>query len=270
MSNEAIQFKKNNQHLDYKSMSLSELNALPKYFGIVNFKITNTNFFILNVLNDDSSAVKFFWQDSHDLPSLDLWYDLCKDEGLYLDIGAHTGLYTFTTLKANKNNQVIAIEPFYLNLARLQVNARLNGLENNIDCKLLALSNKEEDKFFKIDTPTSYLSKGGKIAKEGEKIQVLKIDSFLDRFEKKKLKAIKIDTEGEDFHVLAGGTIAIQKYKPSIIIEVRDSNKFQIQEFLSDLNYSLFNIKDLDTPINLKNFNIDGVENIYAKNNEII
>ena len=49
MSNEAIQFKKNNQHLDYKSMSLSELNALPKYFGIVNFKITNTN--VNSILN---------------------------------------------------------------------------------------------------------------------------------------------------------------------------------------------------------------------------
>ena len=86
MSQEAINFKKGNINLNYRDMSLAELNKLPPYNGVIKFKITKTSFLILNIFNDDSSAVKFFWYDSHDLKSLDLWYEISKEEGIYVDV----------------------------------------------------------------------------------------------------------------------------------------------------------------------------------------
>ena len=60
MSEEAIKFKKENINLNYRNMSLAELNKLPPYNGVIEFKITKTSFLILNILNDDSSAMKYF------------------------------------------------------------------------------------------------------------------------------------------------------------------------------------------------------------------
>ena len=86
MSQEAINFKKENINLNYRNMSLAELNNLPLHNGVIEFKITKTSFLILNIFNDDSSAVKYFWYGSHDLESLNLWYEISKEEGIYVDV----------------------------------------------------------------------------------------------------------------------------------------------------------------------------------------
>ena len=49
MTEEAINFKKNNSNLDFKKMSLNELNALPHHIGILDFKISKASFKILNI-----------------------------------------------------------------------------------------------------------------------------------------------------------------------------------------------------------------------------
>ena len=62
MSDQANKYKLLNKNLDYKSMNLAELQKLPQHNGLLEFKLSNTSFFILNILNDDSSAVKYFWK----------------------------------------------------------------------------------------------------------------------------------------------------------------------------------------------------------------
>ena len=132
MSQEAINFKYINKNLDFKKMSLDELYKLPKHMGVADIIISQTSFKMLNIFNDDASIVKYFWHGSFDLISLDLWYELSKEEGIYIDVGAHTGLYTMTSLKSNPLNNVISIEPYYLNMARLITNLRLNGMKKNV------------------------------------------------------------------------------------------------------------------------------------------
>ena len=265
MSQKAIKFKKDNPTLNFKKMSLDQLNKLPHHVGMINFKISHTSFFILNIFNDDSSAVKFFWKESHDLKSLDLWYEISKEEGTYIDVGAHTGLYTITSVKANMHNKVIAIEPFYLNMSRLISNLRLNNIKKNVDIKIAAASNFDGKANFKIDTDQTYLSKGGKIDKQGESINTLKLDSLNLEKINKPIKGIKIDTEGEDLNVLIGSEGIIINHKPKIIIEVREENKILIQKFFDEHNYKLFDVMNLDNQINLKNINIKNVSNIYAE-----
>ena len=264
MSQEAINFKKNNQHLDFKKMSLDDLNKLPAYNGMIEFKISKTSFKILNIINDDSSAVKYFWQDKHDLQSLDLWYEISKEKGLYIDVGAHTGLYTLTSLKSNPLNKVISIEPLYVNLARVLTNLRLNNLHKQVSPHLFAVSNFDGFSKFKNIEETSYLSKGGKIDTEGMTTQTIKLDSLkipntID------IKGIKIDTEGEDYKVLEGAIEIISKYKPKIIVEVRDDNKKIIQDFFNKQNYKLFTLDNKNINVDLNNIEINNVKNIYAQ-----
>ena len=265
MSEEAINYKKVNQDLNYKKMGLDELNKLPLYLGIIDFKITKTSFKMLNIFNDDASAVKYFWHDSFDLTSLDLWYELSREEGIYIDIGAHTGLYTMTAIKSNKLNNVISIEPYYLNMARLITNLRLNKIEKNVQTFMLAVSNSNSVQKFNLKTAHSYLSKGGKIDKEGEPTKTIKLDSIDFTKTKKRINGIKIDTEGEDLKVLQGSFQLIKKFRPDIIIEVRNENKSDIQKFFEKLDYGLFSVSNLKNEINLNNYIIDRVSNIYCK-----
>ena len=87
MTKEAINYKEKNKNLNFHKMSLDELNQLPKHLGIVEFKTTKTSFKMLNILNDDSTATEYFWKGiSDDSPSLNLWFNICKEEGIYLDV----------------------------------------------------------------------------------------------------------------------------------------------------------------------------------------
>jgi len=268
MSEEAIKFKNQNTNLNFKKMSVDELNKLPKHMGVADIKISQTSFKMLNILNDDSTVMEYFWKDIHsDLLSLNLWFDISKEEGIYLDIGAHTGTYVLTALKSNPNNFIIAFEPFYLNLARLMTNLRINDLNyyKNVQALSIAASDITGVKKFNVNSRSSYLHKGGKITNSGENINTIKIDDM--NFDKinKKVKGLKIDTEGEDLKVLIGCQKTIQKFKPKIIIEVRNENKVEIQEFLIKKNYAMYTIYNLFSKVDLRTFEIDKMINIFAK-----
>ncbi len=264
MSEEALKFKKNNPELNYTQMTMGELSKLPVHNGLLNFKITNTSFYILNILNDDSSAIKFFWKNKHDEESLDLWYDISKEKGTFIDVGAHTGLYTLTSLKSNLQNNVIAFEPYFMNMARLITNLRINGINQNVSTIIGAVSDFDGKAKFNIDTNNSYLSKGGKLNQTGFDTNVFKLDSLYLNKLQLPLNGIKIDTEGEDFKVLKGATKLIINYRPKIIVEVREQNKIDINNFFNENNYRLYDVLDLSTQINLTDYSINNISNIFA------
>ena len=264
MSREAIEYKSLHKDINFDKLSLSELNKLPPHNGVYDFRISKTSFLMLNIINDDSSVVKHFWKGSHDLEELDLWFEISKDEGVFIDIGAHTGLYTIASLKANPKNSVVCFEPYFMNLSRLITNLRLNRLFKNVSTILGAISNFDGKSKFKIDTEKSYMSKGGKLSEEGQEINVYKLDTLFFKKFKKKLNAIKIDTEGEDFNVLLGAENLIKEHKPKIIIEVREENKIDIVNFLKSNSYKIYNIKDLNNEFNFEKNKIENVINLYA------
>ena len=264
MSKQAMEYKSLHKDVNFKELSLAELNKLPSHNGVYDFKISKTSFLMLNIINDDSSIVKHFWRDSHDLEELDLWFEISKDEGVFIDVGAHTGLYTIASLKANPKNTVVCFEPYFMNLSRLITNLRLNGLFKNVSTILGAVSNFDGKSKFKITTEKSYMSKGGKLSEEGQDTDVYKLDTLFYKKFKKKLNAIKIDTEGEDFNVLLGAEKLIKEHKPKILIEVREKNKLDIVNFLKSNSYKIYNIRDLDNEFNFEKNKIENIINLYA------
>ncbi len=259
-----MEYKSLHKDVNFKELSLAELNKLPSHNGVYDFKISKTSFLMLNIINDDSSIVKHFWRDSHDLEELDLWFEISKDEGVFIDVGAHTGLYTIASLKANRKNTVVCFEPYFMNLSRLITNLRLNSLFNNVSTILGAVSNFDGKSKFKITTEKSYMSKGGKLSEEGQDTDVYKLDTLFYKKFKKKLNAIKIDTEGEDFNVLLGAEKLIKEHKPKILIEVREKNKLDIVNFLKSNSYKIYNIRDLDNEFNFEKNKIENIINLYA------
>ena len=192
MSKEAIEYKSLHKDINFENLSLAELNKLPSHNGVYNFKISKTSFLMLNIINDDSSVVKHFWKGSHDLEELDLWFEISKNEGVFIDVGAHTGLYTIASLKANSKNSVVCFEPYFMNLSRLITNLRLNGLSKNVSTVLGAISDFDGKSKFKITTEGSYMSKGGRLGEEGQEINVHKLDTLLFKKFDKNLMQLKL------------------------------------------------------------------------------
>ena len=69
---------------------------------------------MLTIESDDSSVVDRYWNTSFEDTTLKIWSEWSK-KGIFVDVGAHTGLFTITSLKCNKNN-VLSIEPLQLTL----------------------------------------------------------------------------------------------------------------------------------------------------------
>ena len=262
MTLEAENYKNNNK-LDYSLLSTKEFNTFPLLSGVYKFSTGDFKFDLLCVRNDDSSVIDFFWKGGHDTVGLNLWGKITKNNGVFIDVGSHTGLYTIIGLLSNKNNFLISIEPSFLNMGRMISNLRLNNLFQNNSRFLGAVSDKARIGNFKTHPDKTFMSKGGKISNEGDQINIIRLDDIEIKGEKK-VKGIKIDTEGEDYKVLLGAKNIISKYLPEIIIEVREENKLLIHNFLSEFGYKFFVILDKIKEIELAKFEIKNSANIYA------
>ena len=142
-------------------------------------------------------------------------------------------------------------------------NLRLNGLVKNHAKILAAASDITGVKNFLFHPDLSFMSKGGKISENGEKVSVIKLDD-LSLKDDRKVKGIKIDSEGEDYKVLLGAKNIIENNLPDIIIETREENKLLIREFLINLGYKFFLVSDKIVETNVFDLQINESTNIYA------
>ena len=127
MTKEAEIFKSKNC-FDYEELSVSDFNKFPALTGIYKFTVGKYEFDLICIKNDDTSVVSYFWKGHHDKVGLELWSKITQNEGIFIDVGSHTGLYTILGLLSNRKNFLISIEPSFINLGRMISNLRLNNL----------------------------------------------------------------------------------------------------------------------------------------------
>lgn len=268
MTKEAEIFKSKN-NFNYEKLSIKDFNNFPALSGIYNFSAGKHKFDLICIKNDDTSVVSYFWKGHFDKAGLSLWSKITESEGIFIDVGSHTGLYTMVGLLSNPKNFLISIEPSYINLGRMISNLRLNNLFKNNSQFLGAASDYSGEGLFMTHHDKTFMSKGGRISTSGEKINIIRLDD-ISISGNKEISGIKIDTEGEDYKVLLGSENIIKTFKPHIIIEVRETNKIDVFKFLSRFNYKFYIILDKIIPVDLLNLKIDIIANIYASVKPII
>ena len=160
---------------------------------------------------------------------------------LFIDIGAHIGTISIPLSSIYK--QILAFEPLKENYDLLEINIKLNNIEN-ISTANLGLSNKNTTAVLTQHDNNSgsyYMKEIENINNEG--FNIVKLDEFTFNIP---VDFIKIDTEGSELFVLQGAYNTITKHKPMIQIETNNcSNKFfnydkkDIFKFMNDLNYTI-------------------------------
>ena len=224
----------------FMNADLKTLRGLPTYSGVWELSFQNNQFFMLNLKNDDAIPLKYFWRYGYEHYSLDIWYQITRKDEFYIDIGAHSGIYSIIGNLKKSQNKFISIEPYYINYARLMDNLKLNNLSVNL-CFLAAATNYTGTTKFNVKI-SGYHPNGGKISNDGNIVtSAIKID---DMNISEKIGAMKIDTEGYEYEALQGAEEIIKLYKPHIIIEMNESSFDNAVSFLKKFNYEFFLIND--------------------------
>lgn len=223
---------------NYRYSKLAELFNLPSVNGICELYFNNYPFYMLNISNDDAVVLKYLWRNFYEELSLNLWYKITRREGIFFDIGSHTGIYSIIGNLNNDRNKIISIEAFFLNYSRLLSNLKINNISNNNNCYLAAASNENGIAKFKVKTPQGYHSSGGRISDSGKyTVTKIKIDDFNLNTQ---VKGIKIDTEGHEYQVMEGSIKIINKDNPDIIFEINEQSFDMCLNFLKQYKYNFY------------------------------
>jgi len=201
----------------------------------------------LQLLLDRENAID--WQltlsGEWERPHLDKLLELAKQRlphskngAVFLDIGAHWGLYALKARQSGMFEQIVAFEPDPQNYAQLQANLFLNAAESRI--RALQLAATDHDRTFSLFQRNPH-NRGATrvveaVAGGAFNVRGVAIDSLLDLTDM--LLVIKIDVESHELETIAGMAKLLANNKFVMQIEIWDTPKEESErrlKYLSEL-----------------------------------
>lgn len=131
-----------------------------------------------------------------------------RSADVFVDVGANAGAYTLLAAGVCQA-AAIAIEPVPETYKLLQLNLKLNNLEDKVECMNIGAGDATSRLHFSIDKPDAW---NRVVIKPEEMAKAIVVDVYpLDQIVEKACPALlKIDVEGYDFAVLKGATNILQ------------------------------------------------------------
>ena len=168
-------------------------------------------------------------------------------DDLFVDGGAHVGLFCIPVLLARPEAHCVAFEPNPVAGAALCEMAALNGVADRLMVHSVALFDHESTQA-RLNVPQATRQCGlatlGKPRRFGDYHTELVRTEMLDHYELAP-QLIKLDLEGAELHALCGAAETIMRHRPAIVTEAYASNTAQfgyepceIGKFLEALGYN--------------------------------
>lgn len=233
-------------------------------FGL-NYKVPNIH---------ESIGFELFINGAYELDNIKLIISKIPQNGVFIDIGANVGSISIPISKLRPDIKIYSIEASPRVFAYLQYNVEVNGC-SNIRIENRALSNVD-NQFVPFYSPEELFGKGSfspVFTDIPEQVQTIKLDTFITENSIEMLDFIKIDVEGYEKTVLAGGEGSLSgTNSPCILFEFSDFMESQVenskagdcQEFLMNLGYKLFNVSIPAKPVYMPNVVKQGFYMILA------
>jgi FkbM family methyltransferase len=146
--------------------------------------------------------------------------------GVFLDVGAHIGIYTLAMARAaGPSGSVHSFEPNPASFARLSHHVLQNGLAN-VRLNQVAVGSAEGRA--KLNAPTKENSGAASLlstnmpARFGARpieVQVTSLDAYCKRHTFERVDVIKIDCQGYELQVLEGASNVLQTFRPRLLLE---------------------------------------------------
>lgn len=216
--------------------------------GIVKFYLPNGEKVKIFSHSDDYIAAQVFWKGykAYEGPSVEAFYYLSKKSSVIFDIGANTGYFTLVGASSNPASAVHSFEPVDRIYTRLNLNIKINNLQNvhtinsvagnsdnpvkfylpkGEDMVMAGSTKKEWAKLHDIygaDTRLFTSAAGVEKANEAREIEVpsTTLDTYKKNNHVPKIDLIKMDCECHEIEVLHGMEKILKEDKPIILMEV--------------------------------------------------
>lgn len=141
-----------------------------------------------------------------------------------IDVGANIGLYTLKAASlTGVTGRVIAVEPGEEASRQLRSNLALNDYPQVTVAQLALSDHAGEATLHHIplgDDPQAYSLLPDGSAETGEPVRIDTLDALVGRLGLDALHVIKMDVEGAEPLVIAGGQETLQRFHPIVIFEV--------------------------------------------------
>ena len=167
----------------------------------------------------DYVQADLFWYGHKDYWETYHLRKLLQRGSVLFDIGANIGYYAITLAAAlGTESRAHAFEPFAPSYERLLTNIALNNLNETVDAHKLALSDRERVAYMRVRVGGN--SGSARFDTGGERIPTTTLDIFCPTHHIERLDFVKIDAEGHEEFVLAGGAQTLRRYRPLILLEL--------------------------------------------------
>lgn len=179
-----------------------------------------------------------------------------KEGDYFVDIGANIGLYSLLASDlVGKTGKVISFEPTPETFSRFIDNIQINQF-SNIEAFNIGLS--EMPGILELNVSNSGFDAWNSFAihcnpNMHSKIQVnvSTLDIELSKYDKSKIRVIKMDVEGWEKFILKGGIEFFTMFSPEVIVEFTEANTFaagymvqEIYDFMVSLGYQWYKIEN--------------------------
>lgn len=161
--------------------------------------------------------------------------------GVFVDIGANTGIYTLKAAKRYSNNgTVLAIEPFPEVAAALYHSIQANGF-TNVRLRNLCVGDRTEARTLWMNAarPNTFSLVEKSSNARGLSVLAVSLDDLFEWERLDRLDYLKIDAEGAEREIFSGAAKTVERHRPIIQAEV------SARYFAADLSgYSIFQARD--------------------------
>jgi len=149
--------------------------------------------------------------------------DFLDTTGVFVDVGANTGVYTLKAARhfGGASGVVLALEPFPDLLATLSFSVRANGFTNVRLRNICAADATAAAVLWRnFDKPNSFGLVRRDAKADGLSVLAVALDDLFAWERLDRLDYLKVDAEGAEAQVLAGAANLLRKHRPIIQVEV--------------------------------------------------
>ncbi len=194
-----------------------------------------------------------FWaglEEGWESVSMKIWMKLCRQAQVILDVGANTGLYSLVAQSLNPSSDVYAFEPVHRVYEKLLHNIQINQFP--IQAFPQAVSNADGDALI-YDTSTEHIYSvtvnqnlnSPDTPVVPTTIETLSLSSFIERQKLEQVDLMKIDVETHEAKVLEGMGEYLQKFSPTMLVEILNEEvAANVQNLIEGMNYDFYNIDE--------------------------
>lgn len=209
---------------------------------------------------------QLFWQgfQEADESAVELFKRLLPSDGVFVDIGANIGSFTLVGAKYSPSGYTHAFEPSDFHRQRLSHNIELNGF-HNITVNSVGLSDQSGEATLHIPisqggmtntgAASLYIEEVSSDLLKPEKVQLIRLDDYIEQQSIQRLDLIKIDVEGAELPALRGGHKTIARFQPLVIMEMDlnnlDRSGHSVSDVLDFWRELRYNLSIIESPMHL-------------------